>query len=39
VIGNTEYPLSRPDEWNPIYSCKGFKYNLHEIWPKLKHWD
>jgi hypothetical protein len=39
VIGNTEYPLSRPDEWNPIYSCKGFKYNLKDVWPHLKHWN
>ena len=39
VIGSTEYPLSRPDEWKPIYSCRGFKYDLGAIWPHLKHWD
>jgi hypothetical protein len=39
VIGHTDYPLSRPDEWMPIYHCRGFKWNLQEFWPKMKHWD
>ena len=39
IIGNTKYPLSRPDEWLPIYHCRGFRWNLHEIWPEMKHWD
>jgi MFS family permease len=39
VIGNTKDPLSRPDEWKPIYHCRGFKWNLQEVWPQLKHWD
>lgn len=39
IVGNTEHPLSRPDEWVPIYHCRGFKWNLQEIWPKTKHWD
>lgn len=39
IVGNTKHPLSRPDEWNPIYHCRGFKWNLQEIWPKTKHWD
>jgi Dolichyl-phosphate-mannose-protein mannosyltransferase len=39
IIGNTNDPLSRPDEWLPIYQCRGFKWNLHEIWPQLKHWN
>ncbi len=39
IIGNTNYPLSRPDEWAPIYHCRGFKWNLQEIWPATKHWD
>jgi hypothetical protein len=38
IIGNTDYPLSRPDEWLPIYHCHGFKWNLQTIWPQLKHW-
>jgi hypothetical protein len=39
IIGNTMHPLSRPDEWLPIYHCQGFKWNLKEIWPQTKHWD
>jgi hypothetical protein len=39
IIGSTKHPLSRPDEWSPIYHCRGFKWNLQEIWPGIKHWD
>lgn len=39
VVGNTKTPLSRPNEWGPIYYCKGFKWNLESIWPRLKHWN
>ena len=39
IIGNTKHPLSRPDEWLPIYHCRGFKWNLQEIWPNTKHFD
>ncbi|HEX4276780.1 MAG TPA: glycosyltransferase family 39 protein [Bryobacteraceae bacterium] len=39
IIGSTKYPLSRPDEWLPIYHCRGFKWNLQQIWPTMKHWD
>ena len=39
VVGTTEYPLSRPDEWNPIYYCRGLKWNLKTVWPQAKHWD
>ncbi|MDE3149560.1 MAG: glycosyltransferase family 39 protein [Acidobacteriota bacterium] len=39
VIGTTMDPLSRPDEWDPIYYCRGLKWNLKEIWPTMKHWD
>jgi hypothetical protein len=38
IVGHTNYPLSRPDEWLPIYHCRGFKWNLQEAWPKLKNW-
>ena len=38
IIGNTKDPLSRPDEWMPIYHCRGLKWNLQTIWPDLKHW-
>jgi hypothetical protein len=39
IIGDATHPLSRPDEWKPIYHCRGFKWNLQEIWPETKHWD
>jgi hypothetical protein len=39
IIGDTKHPLSRPDEWMNIYHCRGFKWNLQEIWPHTKHWD
>jgi hypothetical protein len=38
IIGNTKDPLSRPDEWLPIYHCRRFKWNLQAIWPELKRW-
>jgi hypothetical protein len=39
VIGRTDYPLSRPDEWRPIYHCRGLKPPLPEMWPDNKHWN
>ena len=39
IIGDSKHPLSRPDEWAPIFHCRGFKWNLQEIWPHTKHWD
>ena len=39
IIGTGQYPLSRPDEWNNIYHCRGFKWNLQQIWPNTKHWN
>jgi len=38
VIGSTKDPLSRRDEWLPIYHCRGFKENLQTYWPQLKRW-
>jgi hypothetical protein len=38
IIGNTEDPLSRRDEWLPIYHCRGFKWNLQTFWPEMKRW-
>ena len=38
IIGDAKDPLSRPDEWLPIYHCRGFKANLQAIWPDLKRW-
>jgi hypothetical protein len=28
IIGNTKDSLSRPDEWMPIYHCRGFEGEL-----------
>jgi len=39
IIGNAKHPLSRPDEWLPIYHCRGLKVNLQEYWPQTKHWN
>jgi hypothetical protein len=39
IIGNTNDPLSRPDEWLPIYHCRGLKPDLQTMWPTNKHWD
>jgi len=39
IIGNARTPLSRLDEWLPIYHCRGFKWNLQEIWPTTKRWQ
>jgi hypothetical protein len=39
IVGNGEHPLSRPDEWLPIYHCRGFKWNLQQIWPTTKRWQ
>jgi hypothetical protein len=39
IIGNGKDPLSRPEEWLPIYHCRGLKWNLQEVWPQLKHWN
>jgi len=38
VIGTAKDPLSRPDEWLPIYYCRGLKWRLRTIWPELKRW-
>jgi MFS family permease len=38
IIGNAKDPLSRPEEWLPIYHCRGFKWNLQAIWPQMKRW-
>jgi hypothetical protein len=38
IIGDTKDPLSRADEWLPIYHCRGFKHNLQTFWPELKRW-
>jgi hypothetical protein len=39
IVGDIKDPLSRRDEWHPIYHCRGFKWNLQTIWPELKRWQ
>jgi hypothetical protein len=39
VIGNGKDPLSRPEEWGPIFHCRNLKWNLREMWPRTKHWN
>ena len=39
TIGSAKHPRSRPDEWIPIYHCRGFKWNLNEIWPEMKRFN
>jgi hypothetical protein len=38
IVGEVKHPLSRPDEWLPMYHCRGFKGNLRDVWPALKRW-
>jgi hypothetical protein len=35
-VGHVEHPYSRRDEWFDIYLCRGLKWDLREVWPKLK---
>jgi hypothetical protein len=39
IVGENHDPLSRRDEWLPIYHCRGFKWNLQTVWPQLKRWQ
>lgn len=39
VVGTAKTPYSRPEEWDPIYYCRGLKWNLRSIWPQLKRWN
>ena len=41
IVGDTKDPLSLPDEWHPIYHCRGFRWDgkdLQQAWPDLKKW-
>jgi hypothetical protein len=37
--GHVEHPYAMPYEHIDIYYCRGLKWPLAEIWPKLKNWD
>lgn len=38
VAGRAYNPWSRLDERYYIFLCRGLKWNLQDIWPKLKKW-
>jgi hypothetical protein len=37
--GHVEHPYSMPYEHIDIYYCRGMKWPLAEVWPKVKNWD
>jgi Dolichyl-phosphate-mannose-protein mannosyltransferase len=39
AAGRVEHPYSRRDEHFTIWLCRGPKFNLKEVWPKLKMYD
>ncbi|HWC18508.1 MAG TPA: hypothetical protein VG498_15910, partial [Terriglobales bacterium] len=39
VVDEVKHPYSRRDEWFPLLLCRGLKFNLKQIWPRLKHWN
>ncbi|HXN46218.1 MAG TPA: glycosyltransferase family 39 protein [Bryobacteraceae bacterium] len=38
-VARVEHPYSMPYEHFDVYYCRGMKWNLKEIWPKVKNWD
>jgi Dolichyl-phosphate-mannose-protein mannosyltransferase len=39
AAGSVDHPYSRRDEHFTIWLCRGPKFNLQEVWPRLKHYD
>ena len=39
VVGHVEHPYARRDEFFDIYLCRGMKWDLRDVWPKLKVFD
>jgi hypothetical protein len=39
AAGRVEHPYSRRDEHYTIWLCRGPRFNLREVWPKLKLYD
>jgi hypothetical protein len=39
VAANLHHPYGAVWENKPVLICHGLKYNLQEIWPKVKIWD
>jgi len=38
-VASVYHPYSMPYEHFDIYYCRGLKWPLKEIWPKVKNWD
>lgn len=39
AAGRVEHPYSRRDEYFTIWLCRGPKFNLQEVWPRIKLYD
>jgi hypothetical protein len=39
VAAELHHPYARPSENRPVLVCRGLKWNLQEIWPRVKNWD
>lgn len=39
VAAELHHPYAEPWENKPVLVCKGLKWDLREIWPKMKHYD
>jgi hypothetical protein len=38
-VANVYHPYSMPSERFAVFYCRGLKWPLNEMWPKLKSWD
>ncbi|MBZ5523155.1 MAG: glycosyltransferase family 39 protein [Acidobacteriia bacterium] len=39
VAGRVGHEYARRDEHYDIFLCRGLKWNLQDVWPKMKRWD
>jgi hypothetical protein len=39
VAEHVEHPFARHDEYFDIYLCRGPKFDLRQVWPRLKQFD
>jgi len=38
-VGHVDHPYSMPYEHIDVFYCRGLKWPLGDIWPKIKNWD
>lgn len=38
-MGAVEHPYSRRDEWFHIWLCRGPRFDLRQVWPRMKLYD